>query len=458
MAAVNVDGMLLAPRTTQLPDAVAYAYVVHTDYPSGKPLVAKGFKHRAVEIAGKGGAPSKKATPSGPKYVDKEWLPAPLPFGWYINPATLRYEQRNADGVVITSSLPRPMPSAVSIVKKMSSVQRLRREYEVSILQPLGKGDSDSYLSYWEVRQRDIDFNDIFGIDSSHRWFAISKDVPEYAHEGESDGAFTAWELADAQKTELEAGAGSRKCLDRVGYWRLMGGGLLADESSVSAEGNHAPLSKWYQTTFRAQAQDSIEIFEWAGGLAFSIENGVGVFKATDNVADPSVLCLGIAARAAGSGSLKLDKEARVAGAPLLSWIRDVMVATTPSESFSTEVCDYPDGTPESLRHGLRLIAEQIQIVRPKKRKAVSATNTMIAEHAAMRRIITLKTFESAVGPLNDEDALMELAEPFVGHEAAAEMYTTAFAPDAGGSINNTTKKVFAKKIFQLFELDGEAQ
>jgi hypothetical protein len=44
---------------------------------------------------------------------------------------------------------------------------------------PAGKGDSDSYLSYEyvEVKQRDIAFNAIFGIESNHGWLAISFDL-----------------------------------------------------------------------------------------------------------------------------------------------------------------------------------------------------------------------------------------------------------------------------------------
>ena len=43
MAAPDVfDGMLLEAGTIVLPDGVNYAYVIHEDYPEGKPLVALG--------------------------------------------------------------------------------------------------------------------------------------------------------------------------------------------------------------------------------------------------------------------------------------------------------------------------------------------------------------------------------------------------------------------------------
>ena len=64
------------------------------------------------------------------------------------------------------------------------------------------------------MKQRDIAFNEIFGIESNHGWLAISKDVPENAHVEEGDdGVFAAWELADAFKSGLETGTHSRKCL-----------------------------------------------------------------------------------------------------------------------------------------------------------------------------------------------------------------------------------------------------
>ena len=123
----EVNGMLLAAGTSELPASVAYAYVVDPDYSGGKPLVVKGFKHRSVDLAAKGGNPPKRATPNAPKFVDKEWVGAPLPVGWQVNGEALRYEERSLEGAtVITSSLPRPMPSAVAS-SKMASAQRLRR-------------------------------------------------------------------------------------------------------------------------------------------------------------------------------------------------------------------------------------------------------------------------------------------------------------------------------------------
>ena len=43
MAAPDVfDGMPLEAGTAFMPDGVIYAYVIHEDYPEGKPLVARG--------------------------------------------------------------------------------------------------------------------------------------------------------------------------------------------------------------------------------------------------------------------------------------------------------------------------------------------------------------------------------------------------------------------------------
>jgi len=75
---------------------------------------------------------------------------------------------------------------SIARFKKTSLVQQLRWGYEISILQPAELDDSDSYLSYREVEQRDSDFNEIFGFENNHRWLAVSKNVPEGAHEGEN--------------------------------------------------------------------------------------------------------------------------------------------------------------------------------------------------------------------------------------------------------------------------------
>jgi len=210
-----------------------------------------------------------------------------------------------------------------------------------------------------------------------------------------------------------------------------MGGGLLADESSISATGNHVALSEWHQAALQAHAEDAIELFEWVGGQVYGIVDGIGVFEVTENVADQTVSCLELVARAPGSGSRKLNKEAPVPNAALYTAIRDLMIATAPLDSFSSEARAPPIGTPESLKHGLHLIAEQVVIARPKKRNAMSTRNaevkTMRQENEAMRGIITAKTFESAVTNLKEGDALMKWAESFVGHGPATDLYASAF-------------------------------
>ena len=60
------------------------------------------------------------------------------------------------------------------------------------------------------MKQRDREFNEVFGIDINHGWLAVSKDVPENAHVVEG------WELADAQKSELVPTYG---LLDIDGWW-----------------------------------------------------------------------------------------------------------------------------------------------------------------------------------------------------------------------------------------------
>jgi hypothetical protein len=46
-------------------------------------------ERRVVDLAAKGGNLPNLATPNGPKNVEKEWIGAPLPGGWYINYRTV---------------------------------------------------------------------------------------------------------------------------------------------------------------------------------------------------------------------------------------------------------------------------------------------------------------------------------------------------------------------------------
>jgi len=145
MAATNVNGMLLAAGTTELPPGVDYAFVIHHDFPGGRSLVADGHRHRTVDLPARGGKPPQKATPNGPRKVNKTWLPPPLPSGWHVNSVTLMYELRNAVGAVMMVSAARPTPTGIAIKKNMAVVLRLRREFEICIAQPCGRGDSDRY-------------------------------------------------------------------------------------------------------------------------------------------------------------------------------------------------------------------------------------------------------------------------------------------------------------------------
>ena len=43
----------------------------------------------------------------------------------------------------------------------------------------------------------------------------------------------------------------------------------------------------------------------------------------------------------------------------------------------------------------------------------------------------------------------MKLAESFVGHGAATDLYDLAFTPSTGGSINSVTKKALCEEPFR---------
>ena len=111
-------------------------------------------------------------------------------------------------------------------------------------------------------------------------------------------------------------------------------------------------------------------------------------------------------------------------------------------------------GTPKSLMHGLRLIADQVKLARPKKRRKVSALKDALAQNKAMRSILTVKTFELAMTNAADKDDLIETATKFVGFDDADSF----FASDIGDGANLTAskKKAFAKSVFEAFMDDEE--
>lgn len=295
---VKVDGMLLAPGTTILPNGLRYAYVA--DGGNGTPLVANGFKYNSKE------------SPFAPKKFGGVVHAAPLPSFWVCNSTSLLYEQMDETGQVMASSVPRPPPNKISS-RSLGDVQRLRREYELAAIQVVGKGDSDSYLSLVGVEARDKEFNLMWGFPESRRWLAARKEVyvPNVGGDGQWPEDFVipagtdAWDINDALKTKAAAVAAGPLavaepgvagvvvpvgCLNRPRFWELMGGSILNSSlhPAISAPGNHVTVSGWYAYAISNQLSDGIEVVKLVCGKEFDVSGegsaATGIFTDAEHL------------------------------------------------------------------------------------------------------------------------------------------------------------------------------
>ena len=135
MSVTNVDGMLLAAGSSQLRLCCSPRSSLWSS--PGREIVQVPCCRPPCQRR----PPAEKGYPI-PRLVDKKWLPAPLLSCWYTNNMTLKYEKRSADGAVTMMCVARPIPNVIAKKQNMALVPRLRREYEVSILQLWYRGHS----------------------------------------------------------------------------------------------------------------------------------------------------------------------------------------------------------------------------------------------------------------------------------------------------------------------------
>jgi hypothetical protein len=196
-------------------------------------------------------------------------------------------------------------------------------ENELACVQVVGKGDSNSWLSYVAVLSRDKEFNRLWGLPTSRLWLAADKGevpVPDLGPNGVwsvdyamPDG-YDMWEINDALKTAAAATAATAAapaeagpappglpappgeealvvCLDRVRYWELMDGSIVTPTDPlhpvIGATGNHVPVAGWYYDSYTNQLGDGIEVAEFCCGMKFSVTGEgaatTGSFAASEN-------------------------------------------------------------------------------------------------------------------------------------------------------------------------------
>lgn len=457
-----LNGSLLASGT-DLPGDVDYAYYPDVAVPDGKPVVrSEGenkYRFRAIASkAGPGGA-TKATTLNGPKFINKAWVSSPLPQDWRINADALTYEKTNSDGTVLTSTIFRPFPPAIASPELGSAVM-LRRYFELSIINPAGKDDSNSYLSLVEVKVRDRQFNTFFGLPIERPWLAAEKILA-------GGDAGDEWEIEDARQTaEAAAGAGALAgaanaasvCLDRLEYWGRVGGGILngapTNEVIINSFGNHVPVSNWHSQSIKNQTEDAISVIECVGDVKYNIEYDDGVFHAVPSQED--VLCCELQHRENNKGSRKLAKGSPVSGKFFKAEVKALVVATAPIANNPRESRSPPEETPRCLVYGLRLMADHVKISKPRKRRKVSEYKEMRAINEAMRKIITKKNFEDLMAKCIDLDACCDEAEAFIGDVAAQELSRSIPGLAGGAAFNLAKKKMYGSLVFDAFNAEEE--
>jgi len=344
--------------------------------------------------------------------------------------------------------------------RTLNDVQRLRREFELACVQVVGKGDSNSWLSFVSVLSRDKEFNRLWGLPTSRLWFAANKGevpVPDLGPNGEwpadyamPDG-YDVWEINDALKTAAAATAATAAaaveagpappglptppglpappgeeapvvCLDRLRYWELMGGSIVTPTDPlhpvIGATGNHVPVAGWYYDSYTNQLGDGIEVTEFCCGVKFSVTGEgaatTGSFAASENTADLAAkLCMEF--QIGGTKNKKLNKESGIEGKLFQAEVRALISSRVGAGDFDMEVAHFAVGTPETLKYGLRYMAEQAASLRPKKRKKVSALGVAQTQNTKLFAMTTGATFMAHFSELPDKTSCIEEGTGFLG-------------------------------------------
>eukprot|EP00613_Pedinella_sp_CCMP2098_P083099 CAMPEP_0171994250 /NCGR_PEP_ID=MMETSP0993-20121228/278862_1 /TAXON_ID=483369 /ORGANISM="non described non described, Strain CCMP2098" /LENGTH=555 /DNA_ID=CAMNT_0012647325 /DNA_START=94 /DNA_END=1761 /DNA_ORIENTATION=- len=534
LAPSYVNGCLLSPLTTEIPDGISYAYVRSADDPNGKALVCQNgdlkysFRmntetERSVLL--RNGTHAQLPTLNGPKIVDKKTkklVSSPLPQSWFITADGLTYEQFNAVGHSVATSEARPLPPLL-FTSKLPIYTLLRRQAEI-VMNPIHGGDSNGYLSLVGVKERDVQFA---------KWFGLPVGWPTLCFEKKVDDSSDDWEHADENE--------DNKSLDRSKYWKAMGGPLVVatdHDKPISTSGNHIIMSTWYDigtqvadaieiiqfvgsVTFRKKSQgggifedseesdgtakccalqdgrvtggtrkldkktpiedknlpistsgnhiimstwydigtqvaDAIEIIQFVGSVTFRKKSqGGGIFEDSEE-SDGTAKCCALQDGRVTGGTRKLDKKTPIEDKNLKDEIKALIQATAPVNHLSNKTQRIPEDTPESLKHGLRLIALQVKDARPRKRKAVGELKVLRSKYKALLAIVTKNDFEDAMVQCVDEDTCINKAEALIGDDAYALFDELDLQEDA--DLNDQDKKAYGGLVYDKAMADeGQA-
>jgi len=450
LAPSYVNGCLLSPLTTEIPDGISYAYVRSADDPNGKALVCQNgdlkysFRmntetERSVLL--RNGTHAQLPTLNGPKIVDKKTkklVSSPLPQSWFITADGLTYEQFNAVGHSVATSEARPLPPLL-FTSKLPIYTLLRRQAEI-VMNPIHGGDSNGYLSLVGVKERDVQFA---------KWFGLPVGWPTLCFEKKVDDSSDDWEHADENE--------DNKSLDRSKYWKAMGGPLVVatdHDKPISTSGNHIIMSTWYD--IGTQVADAIEIIQFVGSVTFRKKSqGGGIFEDSEE-SDGTAKCCALQDGRVTGGTRKLDKKTPIEDKNLKDEIKALIQATAPVNHLSNKTQRIPEDTPESLKHGLRLIALQVKDARPRKRKAVGELKVLRSKYKALLAIVTKNDFEDAMVQCVDEDTCINKAEALIGDDAYALFDELDLQEDA--DLNDQDKKAYGGLVYDKAMADeGQA-
>ena len=141
----------------------------------------------------------------------------------------------------------------------------------------------------------------------------------------------------------------------------------------------------------------------------------------------------------------RLDKERGIPGKSFRSEVRAAMSSRIGEEDFDMKMGDFAEDTPETLKFGLRYMAEQAAFFRPTKRKKRGPLAAAQARSTKLFAITTEATFKTHFSQLLDKNACVEGGAELLGDfELAAKLALEMADPPTSGSSSSSSSSADA--------------
>ena len=149
-----------------------------------------------------------------------------------------------------------------------------------------------------------------------------------------------------------------------------------------------------------------------------------------------------------GGNAKKLDKNSSIQGKFFKAEVRSLMSSRVQDGDFNMHVAGFAEDTPETLKFGLRYIAEQAASFRPKKKRKAGTPGFAKALSSKLFAMIPEETFKTKFGSLEDKQSCIEEGAALLCDcDLASEL-----AEELDGNWTAETQKEYGELVYSRLE------